>query len=153
LSNNTTVDFGDGSPIVTYNSPNPLTINWVNNQFVLQAPHLYSQEGYYPITVKIVDTDGAKATVISNANVTHAALTAINQVPSTLNLLTFSGTVATFSDGDSATTTTPYSALIQWGDSQYSWGTINYISQGNFSVSSSHTFATTGSDTVTALIT
>jgi PKD repeat protein len=153
LSNNTTVDFGDGSPIVTYNSPNPLTINWVNNQFVLQAPHLYSQEGYYPITVKIVDTDGATATVISNANVTHAALTATNQVPSTLNLLTFSGTVATFSDGDSATIATPYSALIQWGDSQFSWGTINYVSPGSFSVSSTHTFATTGSDTVTVLIT
>ena len=49
---------------------------WNGTQFVVQSSHTYAQEGYYPITVKIVDTDGASATVISNAIVSHAALTA-----------------------------------------------------------------------------
>src|SRR5262249_38910047 len=139
---NTTVDWGDGSPT---SSP---SITFVGGQFVVQSSHTYAQQGYYPITVHVVDSDNAQATVISNANVSHAGLSATNQVPSTLGLLTFSGTVATFSDADSATTTTPYSAFIQWGDSQSSFGTINYVSPGDFSVSSSHTFATTGTYTV-----
>ena len=52
----------------------------------------------------------------------------------------FSGQVATFSDADTSTAATAFTASISWGDGSTSPGQVNGGS-GNFTVSGSHTYA------------
>jgi uncharacterized repeat protein (TIGR01451 family) len=64
----------------------------------------------------------------------------------------FSGTVATFTDPDTAATASEYSATVDWGDgSATSAGTIAG-SSGSFSVSGAHTYAEEGTYAVTIKI-
>jgi hypothetical protein len=63
-----------------------------------------------------------------------------------------SGTVATFTDPDTAATASEYSASIKWGDGNESTGTISG-SSGSFSVSGEHTYSSAGSYTITVTIT
>ncbi len=62
------------------------------------------------------------------------------------------GTVATFTDPDTAATAGEYSATIDWGDGSTSTGTVSG-SGGSFTVTGSHTYAEEGSHTITATIT
>jgi hypothetical protein len=65
----------------------------------------------------------------------------------------FSGTVATFTDPDTAALASEYGATIDWGDGTSSTvGTISG-SAGSFTVSGGHTYAEEGSFTVTVAIT
>jgi PKD repeat protein len=64
----------------------------------------------------------------------------------------FSGTVATFTDPDTASTASEYSATVDWGDGTTSTGTISGTS-GNFTVSADHTYAEEGAYTVKVTIT
>lgn len=63
----------------------------------------------------------------------------------------FSGTVATFSDPDSNASASEYSATIDWGDGTTSSGTVSG-SNGNFTVSGTHTYSEEGSRTITVTI-
>ena len=53
----------------------------------------------------------------------------------------FSGPVATFTDAGSDAATLPYTNIINWGDGTSSAGTIQRNTDGSFTVSASHTFA------------
>ncbi len=64
----------------------------------------------------------------------------------------FSGTVATFTDPDSAATAGDYTATIDWGDGSSSVGTVSGPTGGPFDVSGSHTYAEEGSYVVTTQI-
>jgi hypothetical protein len=64
----------------------------------------------------------------------------------------FSGTVATFTDPDPASTAGEYSASIAWGDGSSSAGTITGPTGGPFTVSGGHTYADEGTYTVTVMI-
>ncbi len=65
----------------------------------------------------------------------------------------FSGTVATFTDPDTAATASEYSATINWGDgSPTSSGTISG-GGGSFTVSGTHTYAEEGTYTTTIVVT
>jgi hypothetical protein len=63
----------------------------------------------------------------------------------------FSGSVATFSDG-TATANDTFTALINWGDGASGPGTVTG-SGGNYTVSGSHTYAEDGQYTVTVTVT
>jgi len=67
--------------------------------------------------------------------------------------LSFSGTVATFTDPDPNATAAEYKATINWGDNTSSAGTISPTSGGNFAVSGTHTYAEEGPYKVTVTIT
>ena len=64
----------------------------------------------------------------------------------------FNGTVATFTDTNTATASSAFSATIDWGDTTTSTGTVSG-SAGSFSVSGTHTYALPGQYTVTTTIT
>jgi hypothetical protein len=63
-----------------------------------------------------------------------------------------SGTVATFTDPDTAATAGEYSASIEWGDGSSSSGTISG-SGGSFSVAGGHTYADEGTYPIAVKIT
>ena len=67
--------------------------------------------------------------------------------------VSFSGTVASFTDPDTAATASEYSATIDWGDSSSSAGTITRTGPGSFTVSGSHTYAPEATYTVKVTIT
>ncbi|HEV8267912.1 MAG TPA: CHRD domain-containing protein, partial [Thermoanaerobaculia bacterium] len=76
-------------------------------------------------------------------------LLAGNPVATALSLkwtkgVAFSGRVATFTESDTALTPADLTATIDWGDGSFSAGTIAGAS-GSFTVSGSHTYASTGS--------
>jgi hypothetical protein len=66
--------------------------------------------------------------------------------------ISFSGTVATFTDSDTTLTAADYTALINWGDLSSSAGTV-VGGGGSFTVTGSHTYASGGSFTTTITIT
>jgi beta propeller repeat protein len=67
--------------------------------------------------------------------------------------VTFTGTVATFTDPDPASSAAQYSATIDWGDTTPTTsGTISGTG-GPFTVSGTHTYAEQGTYTVTVVIT
>jgi hypothetical protein len=71
---------------------------------------------------------------------------------SAVSPLAFSGTVANFTDANSTTSSTgDFTAEIEWGDGSSSAGTVSG-SGGSYSVSGSHTYATTGEFEVTVKI-
>jgi predicted outer membrane repeat protein len=68
--------------------------------------------------------------------------------------VTFTGTVATFTDPDPASTAAEYSATIDWGDSTPTTpGTISGPPGGPFTVSGTHMYAEQGTYAVTVVIT
>jgi phage gpG-like protein len=56
--------------------------------------------------------------------------------------------VATFSDADPGCTASDYTASIKWGDGSTTAGTIS----GHFTVTGTHTYASTGTRTITVAI-
>jgi hypothetical protein len=62
-------------------------------------------------------------------------------------------TVATFTDSALGTSTSDYSATIDWGDGTTSAGTIVVDPNGGFDVTGDHQFNATGTDPITVTIT
>jgi hypothetical protein len=56
----------------------------------------------------------------------------------------FSGTVATFTDGNFGATSADFTAIIVWDDNTANYGTVSSAGAGtsSFTVSGTHTFAT-----------
>jgi hypothetical protein len=63
----------------------------------------------------------------------------------------FNGTVATFTDGDSQGTASQFTAVISWGDGNYSLGTVAKVGS-SFTVTGSNTYASQGTYTVNVQI-
>jgi hypothetical protein len=105
------------------------------------------------VTIKDDGAGTAAATVTSTATVaendvltgTAAAISA------TEGQAANSVTVATFTDSNPSAPASDFTASINWGDQQTSTGTVT-LSNGVFSVTSSHTYADEGSYSVTVTI-
>ena len=91
----------------------------------------------------------AKITVTSPAD---AQIAATGAAVSATEGIAFSGTVATFTDPDTAATASEYSATIAWGDGSTSAGTVSGSTGGPFTVSGTHTYADEGTFTTTVVI-
>jgi hypothetical protein len=107
------------------------------------------------ITASFTDATGAlqSATAAKHWAVTDPTITAAGAAVAATEGTAFSGTVATFTDPDTAALASEYGATIDWGDGTSSTvGTISG-SAGSFTVSGGHTYAEEGSYTVTVAIT
>jgi hypothetical protein len=91
----------------------------------------------------------AKITVTSGAD---QPITATGSAVTTTEGALFSGTLATFSDPDAASTASEYSATISWGDGSSSAGTVAGAAGGPYTVTGSHTYADEGTDTTSVVI-
>lgn len=142
-----TIDWGDGSPIDTG------TVAGSGGSYTVAGSHTYADEGSYTVTVTVTDLDSPTntASATSSATVSDAPLSAAggaggNSLPS------FSGTTATFTDGNPGATVADFTASIDWGDGNTSSGTVS-ASGGGFAVDGTHGYAATGPYTVTTTIT
>ena len=141
-----TIDWGDGSSQEPDTSPGMISQpGGPGSTFNVLGSHAYTFTGTYTITVTIVTAGGTTATITSTATITDAPLTgAISHIPSLVAGSTFSGQVATLTDGNPLGTESDFIVPITWGDGHTSIGTLTALGDGKFSISSENQYETPG---------
>jgi hypothetical protein len=138
-----TIDWGDGTTTAG-------TVTGSNGSFTVQGNHTYADEGDPLATVTITRTsDNATATPQGTVAVAEAdSLTPTGKtIGGQSGVLISNAVVATFVDSNAANVAGDFTATIDWGDGSSSVGTVSG-GAGAFTVSGSHTYASTGQDTV-----
>jgi RHS repeat-associated protein len=145
------IAWGDG----TTSAPSSVTTNGGCGHFAVTASHQYVDELSGTVTMTVTDTDGDQGSGTTSATISDGSLTAsAATIPTIPAGGKFSGTVATFTDASTYSTTLDFSATITWGDGQSSTGDIAPTNtSGGFKVMGTHTYGSTGSDTVSVTIT
>ena len=110
-----------------------------NGAFLVVAGHTYTAPGTYQVIVNVLD-DGGSSTSAQGTIVIAPPLVATGVPVMSTEGLSFTATVATFTDPNTSSTPADYVATIDWGDGSSSTGTITG-SAGSFSVSGTHTYA------------
>src|SRR5205814_1182658 len=113
----------------------------------------YAEEGTYPLSVTVNDVAGAATTVSGTVNVADAPLTATGRTIAAQQGADYSGTVATFTDGNPSSTEDEFTATIAWGDGHTSAGTVTANGQGGFDVAGTHTYEEEGFYALTVQVT
>jgi hypothetical protein len=126
------------------------TITGSAGSFTVTGTHTYADEGNFPLSVTV--TQIAPGTATATANATAAvgendilAGTPVTFSPTVSNA--FTGTVANFTDTDTANVAGDFVATIDWGDGTTTPGTVSG-SAGSFHVGGTHTYASLGSFSV-----
>jgi hypothetical protein len=143
-----TINWGDGSPVATG------VVGGGGGSFMVSGSHTYAEEGSNTVTVTVTDVDNSSNTATSTATstISDAALTATCAAPATSGQA-FTGQTATFTDAASPSgTLSDFSATINWGDSSSSAGTVSGPNGGPYAISGTHTYATTGTFTITTSV-
>jgi hypothetical protein len=143
-----TIAWGDGTTSAA-------SIVGSNGSFSVEGGHTYAEEGNYTLTSTVIRTS-------DNTTITDSGTVAVGEhdvlAGQGTTLTAASGqplanaTVATFTDTDAAALASDFLATIDWGDGTTSAGTIAG-SNGSFAISGTHTYATTGQDTITVTMT
>ncbi|HVT59295.1 MAG TPA: hypothetical protein VHR45_12940 [Thermoanaerobaculia bacterium] len=139
-----TIDWGDGSGTTAG------TIGSSSAAFVVTGQHTYGDEGAFTVTVTISDVSPGTgtATATDTATVTEAdALSGSPVVFSAPPGVSFTATVANFSDTLTSNVAGDFTATINWGDATTSAGTVSG-GGGSFQVSGTHTYAGPGTFSV-----
>jgi hypothetical protein len=104
----------------------------------------YAEEGSYRFTVSVND-EGLVGTLASGAvTVADAPLHASGITLNATQGVSFTGTVATFSDGNPNAAAADFQATIAWGDGETSAGTITPGNATGFQVTGTHTYSEHG---------
>ncbi len=150
-----TINWGDGSP----------TSRGTLSSGEWSGTHTYTKAGVFDSTtgaeVKITGGNCATGGTIDSltADVADQPLTANSLTITPTATQSFSGSVASFTDAQSGTGTSDYSATINWGDGTTSSPadgqavTISVNPAGGFFVNGTHTYATGGSYSIDVNIT
>ena len=138
-----TIDWADGSRF---------TSATVDSLGRVTGTHTYTEEGDYSGLIDWTNSDGTAQSTPFDLKVVDAPLTAAAVNFTAVAGSQFSGPVATFTDADPGGTASDYSATIVWGDGTQSAGTVTAGQNGDFVVSGTHTYATTGSYETTVSI-
>lgn len=134
------IDWGDGSPT----SFGTITEN--AGTFSVSGQHTYDDEGTFAATVTITEQEPGTgfASVTDTATVAEADV--LSGTPRTFAAssgVSFTTTVADFSDTLTSAVASDLTATIDWGDATTSAGTVSGGS-GAFQVSGTHTYASPG---------
>jgi hypothetical protein len=140
-----TIDWGDGTATVgTVSGP-------TLGAFKVTGSHLYAEEGAYPVHVAVTDDGGSTTAADSTAKPDDAPLAA-SCATSAASPQGFAGPVATFTDANPNGSVADFTARITWGDGSSSAGTVSGPSGGPFTVNGTHTYTSTGPETITTTI-
>jgi len=135
-----TVDWGDGTP------PTPATLDDQGDGAAVLAEHTYAAEGVFTVQVTVAG-NGQTASDSTTLTVDDAPLTATGNTLLLLQGQHFSGTVASFTDGDPSGSSADLTASITWPT-----GTVpadNLFASGDgFEVTGNYTFEAAGVYTV-----
>src|SRR5262249_57776584 len=110
-------------------------------------------QGYFPTRITLSDANGPLGQATGQVTVADTKFTLAPASISAFAGVPFSGTVATLSDIPSSDTATDFDAKINWGDGTTSVGTLQTTASGKFEVHGSHTWATTGTNSVIVTVT
>jgi len=144
-----TINWGDGS-----SSAGTIVYNASTGVFTVTGAHAYADDGSYTAGVSVAH-DSAP---VAGANVAVAVSDPSVLAVGGLNLAASEGAalgtpvLATFTDPGGAEPVGDYSAVVNWGDGATSAGTINYLGNGNFTVTGGHTYAEEGADIASVTI-
>jgi FG-GAP-like repeat len=137
-----TIAWGDGATSVG-------TVVGSNGSFTVESGHTYADEGSDPASVILTRTaDELQASASGTIAVGEGDVLIAHGTSFTASAhQAFAGTVATFSDSDTANVAGDFTASIDWGDGQTTAGTVSG-GNGTFTVGGSHTYGAGGQDTV-----
>jgi hypothetical protein len=135
-----TIDWGDGTTT-------PGTVSGGNGSFTVSGTHTYADEGTFTATATLTDDTPSTAFNTASLTVTGAEADTLSGTAAPVAATegqAFSGTVATFSDSNTANTASDFTATIAWGDGTTTAGTVSG-GNGSFTVGGTHTYAEDGS--------
>jgi PKD repeat protein len=139
-----TFSWGDGSS-------SSGTVTGTAGSYAVSGSHTYQEEGSYTVTVTVVDDGGSTTSGSNPAAVGDAAIAAVCAA-SAVSGQTFSGPVATVTDGNPNGTASDFTATIMWGDGTSSAGTVSGPTGGPFTVSGTHVYTAPGPYTITTTV-
>jgi uncharacterized repeat protein (TIGR03803 family) len=144
---NVDVKWGDGSPDTTFSATAP-------GSLAMQS-HLFSEEGSYTVKVTVSDSgDGASGSASFQVAVSDPAVLGTAVKVNAIAGSAFSGPVTTITDPGAAEANDGmhYTASIDWGDKTTPTTGMISVSNGTFTASGSHIYATGGSFTISCTI-
>lgn len=142
-----TINWGDGT--TTTGS----IVNTGPGAFDVRGAHTYADEGTYNTTVALSDADGEFSSVAGSFTVGDAPLSGSATSPTAFRAVAFSGKVASFSDTNPLGDLAEFSSTVNWGDGSISTGTVVIDPAGGFDVNGGHTYASTGSFSLSVKVT
>jgi hypothetical protein len=144
----TTIDWGDGTTTAG-------TVTGGSGSFTVSGQHTYADEGSFTFTVTVTETGagGLSASSMGTATVSEADVLSGSPVSfAAQSSVPFTGVVAVFTDANTANVPSDFTATIDWGDGNTTPGTVSG-GGGTFTVSGTHTYATSGAFNVVVTLT
>lgn len=141
-----TIDWGDGtSSAATFDYNNTPGI------YELRGQHTWLTAGSFTLKIHLTDpAGGSDITLTQKQTVLDVPLTAYPTTISATAGKQFTGVVGSFADAEANAPTSNFSTVIQWGDNDFSFGTVAYnTATGRFDVSDSHTYTSDGKYSIT----
>ncbi len=143
-----TVSWGD-----SHSDYNVNVVEEMPGDFEIVASHTYGANGNFTFTISVTDSASRSATATGVLTIGPNDLSVGGLDFSAATNFPYSGTVAQFSDNNSFTSTSDFTATIDWGDSTalYTVPDSGIVDNGDgtFGVDGSHTYTTAGDYTVT----
>jgi hypothetical protein len=139
-----TINWGDGTSDTG-------TVSGGNGSFTVSGTHTYSSIMSFAVSVVLTDDNTLNSASASSTAVVSEVLTVTPVTITPTEGAAFAGTVATFSDSDTALMMSDFTATINWGDGTSSTGTVTG-SNGSFAVADTHTYADEGPNTIVILV-
>ena len=144
---NASINWGDGTTSLG-------TITGGSGSFSVTGQHTYTDEGSFPLSITVTENPPGTSTASASSTATVTDADSLSGTPVVFTVTKgslFSGTVARFSDSDTANVAGDFTATIGWGDGTTTPGTVSG-SAGAFAVSGTHTYAISGNLPVTVTL-
>jgi RHS repeat-associated protein len=142
----TLIDWGDGSSLAS------ATVTGTG-PFNIAGGHTYAEAGTYSITTYVFDSDNDSTVGVSSITINDAVLTPTGRTLSaTTGLPLSAATLATFTDANTTSPVTDFTALVNWGDNTPVTAGPVTGSAGSYTVFGGHLYATANTYNVVVTI-